>query len=111
MTAEPAPRRAYAKPVVLPESLDDLRGPTSGVVHLPRHLKWSGNARYDLNTVGRIMDMYRTVLNEAASAEDLGAFLERAALLDLWPSMWLPDPVRQAWESRFPVLAIRRATV
>jgi hypothetical protein len=111
MTVEPAPRRAYAKPVVLPESLDDLRGPTSGVVYLPRHLKWSGSARYDLDTAGRIMDMYRTVLNEAVSVDDLGAFLDRGALLDLWESMWLPDPVRQAWESRFHVLAVRRATV
>jgi hypothetical protein len=110
MTAEPAPRRAYAKPVVLPDSLDDLRGPISGVVHLPRHLKWSGSTRYDLDAAGRIMDMYRTVLNEATTADDLGAFLDRVVLLDLWSSMWLPDPVRQAWENRFPVLAVRRAT-
>lgn len=109
MTAEPAPRRAYAKPVVLPRSLDELQGPTGGVVDLPRHLKWSGSARYDLGISGRIMDLYRTVLNEAASAEDLCAYLDRDTLVELWPSMWLPDAVRDVWEDRFPPLAARRA--
>jgi hypothetical protein len=28
MAAEPAPRRVYAKPIVLPERLEDLTGPT-----------------------------------------------------------------------------------
>jgi len=39
------PRRDYAKPVVVPDRLDLLAGPTSGVVTLPRHLKWSGSPR------------------------------------------------------------------
>jgi len=68
MTAERLPRpRGYAKPVVVPDRLDLLAGPTSGVVTLPRHLKWSGSPRYDLDQPGRIADMYRTVLNEAAA--------------------------------------------
>ena len=45
MTAERMPpARSYAKPVVVPARLDTLVGPTTGVVHLPRHLKWSGSA-------------------------------------------------------------------
>lgn len=105
-----APSREYAKPVVTPERLDLLTGPTTGVVTLPRHLKWSGSNRYDLGQPGRIVDLYRTVLNEALSPEDLRAFLNRAALLDLWATIWLPPRVRSAWEQRFPELAQQRET-
>lgn len=97
--------RPYAKPVVVPEDLHMLIGPTGGGVMLPRHLKWSGNARYDLDMPGRIMDMYRTVINEAASVDDLNRYLNEAVLRSLWQTMWLPPPLRAAWEHRFPELA------
>jgi hypothetical protein len=103
--------RGYAKPVTVPERLDLLAGPTSGVVDLPRHLKWSGNARYDLSEPGRIVDLYRTVINEAAAPPDLYAYLDRATLVTLWPSMWLPAAVRRVWEHRFPELARPRSNV
>ncbi|MFI5926760.1 hypothetical protein ACIA3K_12325 [Micromonospora sp. NPDC051543] len=96
----------YAKPVVVPETLDDLRGPTTGMVELPRHLKWSGNPRYDLSQPGRLSDLYRTVLNEAASPQDLHSYLSRDPLIRLWPAMWLPRAVRRAWEERFPELRL-----
>jgi hypothetical protein len=105
------PRRGYAKPVVVPDSLELLNGPTPGVVVLPRHLKWSGNARYDLGDPGRIVDLYRTVLNEAASPTDLHTYVDRATLLQLWPTIWLPTAVRRSWESRFPELvSLRRGS-
>ncbi|MEU7943315.1 hypothetical protein AB0C50_01375 [Micromonospora taraxaci] len=94
----------YAKPVVVPETLDRLRGPTAGVVELPRHLKWSGNPRYDLAQPGRIGDFYRTVLNEAARPADIHDYVSRDALIRIWPSMRLPQAVRLAWEERFPEL-------
>jgi hypothetical protein len=103
-TIEP---RGYAKPVVVAERLDLLSGPTSGVVELPRHLQWSGNSRYNLDEPGRIVDLYRTVINEAATPDDLHAYLDMATLVALWPSMWLPAAVRRAWGSRFPELARR----
>jgi hypothetical protein len=101
-------RRGYAKPIVVPDRLDLLTGPTNGVIHLPRHLKWSGNARYDLDQPGRIVDLYRTVINEAATPTDLHTYLDAATLAALWPSMWLPVAVRRAWEDRFPELTRRR---
>ena len=102
--------RGYAKPVVVPERLDLLTGPTTGAVQLPRHLRWSGNARYDLDQPGRIVDLYRTVINEAASPVDLHTYLHRATLVALWPSMWLPVAVRRAWEDHFPELTRHRNT-
>ncbi|MEV6299469.1 hypothetical protein AB0M02_08700 [Actinoplanes sp. NPDC051861] len=105
MTADSRPPvRGYAKPVVVPDRLDLLTGPTTGLVHLPTHLKWSGNARYDLDQPGRIVDLYRTVLNEAATMDDLCRYLDRDTLVALWPSMWLPGGLRQRWEQRFPEL-------
>ena len=98
----------YAKPVVLPEKLSLLRGPVAGIVELPVHLQWSGNRRYDLDSPGRFVDLYRTVINEAASPTDLYEFLNEAALMRLWPSMWLPVSVRGAWEDHFPQLRVPR---
>jgi hypothetical protein len=112
MTTDGKPRRGYAKPVVVPDRLDLLAGPTSGTVTLPRHLKWSGNPRYDLDQPGRIADMYRAVINEAATPTDLHTYLDRTTLVRLWPAMWLPADVRRMWQDRFPELAaLRRDSV
>lgn len=96
--------RRYAKPVVVADDLSLLRGRTTGIVTLPRHLDWSGSADYDLDSAGRIVDLYRTVLIEATKPDDLHAFLDRAVLTRLWPSLWLPLDLRRSWEERFPEL-------
>ncbi|WP_250028408.1 hypothetical protein [Paractinoplanes maris] len=110
MTDGEAPRRRYAKPVVVPARLDLLCGPTTGVIHLPRHLKWSGSPEYDLGQPGRVVDLYRAVINEAATPTDLHTYLDRETVVRLWDEMWLPVSVRQAWEARFPELAQHRTT-
>ncbi|MFE9575933.1 hypothetical protein ACFYO1_06080 [Nocardia sp. NPDC006044] len=96
---------SYHKPVAVPEDLHLLTGPTSGIVNLPTHLDWSGHAEYDLDRPGRIVDLYRTVINEAAGPADLYAYLNEAVLKRLWSYMWLPQQIKRAWESRFPELA------
>jgi hypothetical protein len=103
--------RSYGdrKPYVVAESLDDLRGPTEGTVNLPQHLDWSGNASYNLDKPTRLASMYRTVLNEASSVEDLRAWIDGQTLARLWPTLWLPPQVRRLWESRIPELASLRA--
>jgi hypothetical protein len=92
------------KPYVVPERLDDLCGPTAGTVTLPPHLDWSGNASYDLGKPARLASMYRSVLNEAGSADDLRAWLDGRMLAQLWPTLWLPAALRRMWEHRFPEL-------
>ena len=96
---------AARKPYVVADRLDDLRGPTAGTVELPAHLDWSGNARYDLDKPARLASMYRTVLNEAGSIDDLRHWLDGRVLARLWSTLWLPPPLRQLWESRFPELS------
>jgi hypothetical protein len=95
----------YRRPYAVAERLDLLQGPSSGTVHLPSHLDWSGNGVYDLNAPGRIVDLYRAVLNEAASPQDLYAYLDERVLRRLWALLWLPAQLRMLWEQRFPVLA------
>lgn len=95
----------YRRPYTVAESLDLLRGPSSGTVRLPTHLDWSGHAVYDLDAPGRIVDLYRAVLIEAASPQDLYTYLDAAVLRRLWALLWLPVQLRHAWEQKFPVLA------
>jgi hypothetical protein len=92
------------KPYVVADRLDDLGGPTRGTVTLPRHLDWSGDASYDLEKPARLASMYRTVLNEAGSTDDLINWIDARMLMQLWPTLWLPPQVRRLWESRFPEL-------
>jgi len=103
-SAEGVAPRQYARPHALPESLELLTGPVTGVVRLPRHLAWSGSAVYDLDVPGRVVDLYRTVIIEAVSPEDLHV-LNAGVLRRLWSYLWLPPPIRQLWQARFADLA------
>jgi hypothetical protein len=48
----------------LPDSLDDLAGPTGGLVQLPLHVAWSGLTAFDLDRSKSRMSLYRVVLAE-----------------------------------------------
>jgi hypothetical protein len=97
------------KPYVVADTLTELSGPTRGVVTLPGHLDWSGNAEYDLSRPARMASMYKVVLTEAATVDDLRAWLSGDLLLKFWPTLWLPPQLRRRWEERFPDLAATRA--
>jgi hypothetical protein len=98
------------RPVTLPDSLDQLVGPTTGTIDLPIHLDWSGKPSYNLDSARRTETLYATVLAEAADPDDLGRYLNRDRLIALWPTMWLPPKIRRLWEQRFPQLAATRHT-
>jgi hypothetical protein len=96
------------KPYLVAETLAGLRGPTTGVVTLPHHLDWSGHAEYELSRPGRLTGMYKAVLTEASTVEDLDTWLDGDLLTRLWPTLWLPSQLRRRWEERFPELAATR---
>jgi len=102
----PADYRPYGdrKPYVVPDTLIALAGPTEGVVTLPHHLDWSGDAEYDLGRPARLASMYKLVLAEAASVDDLNTWLNADLLRRLWPTLWLPSQLRRLWEGTFPEL-------
>ncbi|MFD9097816.1 hypothetical protein [Streptomyces collinus] len=92
----------------LPQSLDELHGPTEGVVELPPHVAWSGMTVYDLSKPRQRMGLYRTVLHEGLR-DDLPQFLNRDLLLQMWPQLrtLVGRTVRSVWEEAFPQLAAR----
>jgi hypothetical protein len=98
-------RYADQRHYVVPANLADLRGPRGGTVTLDRSLDWSGDSTYDLDDAGDRQIMYQTVLNQAATADDLCRWLDGDVLRRIWSSLWLPAPLRALWQSRFPELA------
>lgn len=106
--AQPA-APASLRPVVLPETLDDLRGPASGLVELPVRLYWSAGSRtFDLDNRHEAADMYEAVLDVASSRADLVRYLNARLLIQVWPVLGMNRAKRAAWEERFPVLLQQR---
>ena len=94
---------------VVAANLADLHGPTSGVVELPHRLFWQPDRHVDLDNPALLAWMYETVLREAAIVHELHAWLDGPTLIRLWPDIFVPSGVRQAWEDRHPVLRARAA--
>jgi hypothetical protein len=89
---------------VVAADLSELHGPTSGVVELPNRLFWQPDRHVDLDNPALLEWMYETVLREAASIEELRTWLNGPTLVQLWPRLFVPRGVRQAWEERHPAL-------
>ena len=106
--ARPRARRHQARPgrsAVVVSRLADLHGPAEGTVELPLWLNWSAPGHsFDLGDRDMRVWLYQTVLREASRAEDLTSYLDQDTLIALWPELYLPKAVRQAWEDRHKVL-------
>ena len=102
-----ATRRRHAsrpgREVLVAPSLAELRGPLHGPVELPIWLFWYPDRTFYLDEPGMLPWMYQIVLREAARPEDL-AYLNEDRLIALWPTLFLPKGVRQAWEEQHPAL-------
>lgn len=101
----PAPVARHLRPVIIPDSLADLKGPKAGVVELPLTLFWSRPDRtFDLSDRNRAIDMYLAVLDAARSPDDLATYLNGELLVQLWPDLHLTRAKRRPWEDQFEVL-------
>lgn len=89
--------------VIVADSLADLQGPTTGTVELPIWLFWHPDRAFNLDEPGMLAWVYQIVLREASSPMDL-AYLNGDALTALWPGLYLPKGVRQAWQEQYPEL-------
>jgi hypothetical protein len=98
-------RYADQRHYVVPTSLADLHGPAGGQVTLDRAMDWSGDSTYDLDDPGDLQVMYQTVLNQAATVDDLSRWLNADTLRRVWPFLWLPARLRALWQARFLELA------
>jgi hypothetical protein len=114
MSAEPGAYRTVPRgyvyadhiPYDTPDSLEDLQGPTSGVVTVGPHIDTSLNPVYELRDQDRLQSLYSRVVR-SGSASDQVKFLDRRVLLRTWPSLNLPVRCRKIWEQKFPDLAAR----
>jgi hypothetical protein len=105
--SRPAPARPGRR-VLVAADLADLRGPAEGVAELPLRLFWSAADRtFDLGDADMLRSMYEKVLREASRADELATYLNAGRLIAVWPDLFLPRDVRQAWEDQHPTL--RRA--
>jgi hypothetical protein len=111
MDAEHVPVRVapyQARPgrrVLVALDLADLQGPVTGTVALPLRLFWSCPGHtFDLGDRDMRLWLYQTVLREAGRLEDLTTYLDGDTLIALWPDLYLPKGVRQAWEDAHPSL-------
>ncbi|GAA4993050.1 hypothetical protein GCM10023205_77150 [Yinghuangia aomiensis] len=100
---------AAARQYAIVAALEDLHGPTSGAVVLPKRLDWAPARRFDLADRADVAVMYETVLRESRGQGDLGDFLDAGLLVSVWQSLVLPVQVRAVWESRFAQLRQGRA--
>lgn len=97
------------RPVIVPESLQDLHGPASGVAELPVRLYWSsGSRQFDLTDPDQVAAMYDAVLDGAAALGDITGHLDAGLLVRAWPGLGMSRAKREAWENRFPVLRRQR---
>lgn len=104
----PATHIYQRRQVLVASDLGTLRGPLSGEVRLPELLKWSGDenaAKFNLDDPEQRPALYVAVLREAHEASELGEWLNSELLVELWPQLVLPKPVRAAWEEQHPVLS------
>jgi len=100
------------RPIVVPVSLDELHGPSSGLVTPPRRLWWSGEEGtvFDLGNRGQAAELYEAVFEAARSYHDITDHLDPVLLVALWPELGMRRATRQAWEAMHPVLAAVRAS-
>ncbi|MGC4940592.1 hypothetical protein [Kribbella sp. DT2] len=102
---QPGDLHAARIPYVVPDSLDQLTGPRSGVVELPIPIDWSPKTGYDLGDPDDRVLLYTTVISEAATVDDLARFLNKDLLIALWPQLRLPRYCVRRWHTAFPQLA------
>lgn len=100
--------RRPLRPLLVPATLDELRGPASGVVELPVRLYWSGSRQFDLADPHQAADLCEAVLDTASTIADVTAFLNADVLVRAWPVLGMSRAKRDAWETRFPVLRKQR---
>ncbi len=96
----------WDRPVFSVVALEMMRGPLVGVIHLPLSVHSSGAGpaeEFDFADAADRRAAYQIVLT-SGDASEAARLLNADELLRLWPTLWLPDHVRRAWE---PYLAGR----
>ncbi len=103
MSPDPRPRYADFIPYATPDSLDQLRGPTSGTIRVSSHICTAPEPVYNLDTVAGLWTAYSAIVRDGLAAEQVD-LLDRSELIRLWPDLNLPKRCRDLWAAKFPEL-------
>ncbi len=90
----------WVRPYAVPSDLAELRGPAGGVLRLPLSVYSSGagtGREFDLTDPAQQAEFYEIVLTNGTAAEQ-ARYLDADQLRALWPGLWLPAALRQAWK-------------
>jgi hypothetical protein len=98
------PSRWAGVSATLPSSLEQLAGPSGGVVDLPVDLAWSGYRSFDLGDPTQRYLFHMTVLTAGVTREHYTHWLNADLLLSEWGQLRLPPPLRAIWQDHFPEL-------
>ncbi|WP_255372030.1 hypothetical protein [Cellulosimicrobium sp. CUA-896] len=67
-------------------------------MRLPRRLFWSAaRDEFDLADADDRAEVYAAVLAEG-EPDDIEEYVDGVLLVAMWDTMWLPPPVRSAWQ-------------
>ena len=91
------------RPYHTPKSLEDLKGPSGGVLELPHSVLWNSMRSVDLSIPGGIPMAYQAILSEGTPDEQ-ESLLNGEVLINYWHDLMLPARVRVLWETKFPSL-------
>jgi hypothetical protein len=92
-------------PYQTPQRLEDLRGPTSGVVRVPHSINTAPNPVYDYDDPSDRWAGYSAIVRDGTAGEQ-EQFLDRDTLIRLWPDLNLPRRCREVWTAKFRELAV-----
>jgi hypothetical protein len=94
----------------LPDRIEDLRGPSRGVIVLPRHLAFPGARECDVTEDGTRRNMYGIVLTQG-QRNDVARYLNPHFLRQDWPFIAdaLDPKLRWICERRFALGARARS--
>jgi hypothetical protein len=90
----------------IPEGWEELQGPSSGVVHLPTRLAWSGLTDFDVADPGDRFALYCLLL-DCGQRGDIGQYVSGDLLRQEWPRLRRATTknITRRWEQRLPGLA------
>lgn len=95
----------FRKPFIVPDTLEELRGPVTGLFTIPKRLYWPRPqpVTVDLSQDGEKTVLYSAVMTEGTLA-DLRTMVNAEELVRLWDRIGLSPLIMQAWENKLPRL-------
>jgi hypothetical protein len=82
--------------VAIPDDVDEVQK-RGGRIELPLRVSWSGARRsWDLRDKRQRIQVYEMVLTDGTD-DDVRTFIDVDELIRLWPELYLPRHVREAW--------------